>query len=131
MTEKIIAEDLMTSEEVAEQLRLSKRTVQMHAKSGEIPSIKVGGTYRFVPDDLKQYLAGKKTGKGRKAKRTVTSTARIIKSNAKRTISLMELAKLTGIPAEKLAMRAVQTENFDKIRLDEDLVPELLEVNRE
>lgn len=43
---------LLTAEEVAAQLRLGLSTVYGLARSGELPSMRLGGAVRFHPDDL-------------------------------------------------------------------------------
>lgn len=40
-------DELWTPHEVAQYLRLTKLTVYKHAKSGKIPSFRVGNSYRF------------------------------------------------------------------------------------
>lgn len=49
-------EKLMTLEEVAEYLRLSKGTVYRMANSGKIPASKVGNQWRFRKEDVDQWL---------------------------------------------------------------------------
>lgn len=50
-------EPMMTSEEVAKILRLDKRTVQYHAKQGNIPgAVKIGKMWRFNPEKLREWL---------------------------------------------------------------------------
>jgi excisionase family DNA binding protein len=44
----------MTTSEVARELRLSAQTVHKLARSGEIPSFKVGPAYRFKRADIDQ-----------------------------------------------------------------------------
>ena len=47
---------LMTIEEVAAYLRLSKDTVYRMAQSGRIPASKVGTQWRFRQDDVDDWL---------------------------------------------------------------------------
>ena len=42
--------------EVAEKLRISKVTISRMIKSGEMPSIKIGGQYRIPSERLKDYM---------------------------------------------------------------------------
>lgn len=49
-------EKLMTLEEVADYLRLSKDTVYRMANSGKIPASKVGNQWRFRKEDVDQWL---------------------------------------------------------------------------
>lgn len=47
---------LLTVEEVAEMLRVSKMTVYRLAEKGELPSVRVGRSIRIVEDGLDMYL---------------------------------------------------------------------------
>lgn len=47
----------LTVPEVAEELRISERSVWNLIRTGELPSIKVGGTRRVVRDALDAYVA--------------------------------------------------------------------------
>ncbi len=49
-------EKLMTLEEVADYLRLSKDTVYRMANTGKIPASKVGNQWRFRKEDVDQWL---------------------------------------------------------------------------
>jgi excisionase family DNA binding protein len=57
---------LMTLEEVAEHLRIGKRTTYGWAKSGKLPGFKVGGTWRFDRADIDTWVE-KQKGKGNRA----------------------------------------------------------------
>lgn len=48
-------EGLLTVAEVAAYLKLHPRTVSNKAQRGEIPARKVGGHWRFNPDDVRAY----------------------------------------------------------------------------
>ena len=48
---------LLTVEEVAEVLRVSKMTVYRLAEKGELPSVRVGRSIRIVEDGLDMYLS--------------------------------------------------------------------------
>jgi excisionase family DNA binding protein len=48
-------EGLLTVIEAAQYLRLNPRTVSNKAKDGSIPARKVGGHWRFDPEDLRIY----------------------------------------------------------------------------
>jgi flagellar biosynthesis protein FlhA len=56
--EKIIPEQMYTSEEVTDYLSVSLRTTQRILKSGELPSFKIQGQYRIKGLDLLNYLQG-------------------------------------------------------------------------
>lgn len=47
---------LLTAEEVAAHLRLGLSTVYGLARSGELPSMRLGGAVRFHPDDLSTWM---------------------------------------------------------------------------
>ena len=49
-------ETLLTPKEVAEKLRIGISTVYHLAQRGALPGIKIGGTLRFSPEILTQYL---------------------------------------------------------------------------
>ncbi len=58
MTPSIVPEKLYTSEEVAELLRVSLRTVQRLLQAGSLKSFKIHGQYRIKGLDLLGYLDG-------------------------------------------------------------------------
>jgi excisionase family DNA binding protein len=47
---------LLTTNEVAKFLNVSRETVNRLRKSGELKSTKVGGQYRFRSEDIEAYL---------------------------------------------------------------------------
>ena len=49
-------EKLMTLEEVADYLRLSKDTVYRMANTGKLPASKVGSQWRFRKEDVDEWL---------------------------------------------------------------------------
>lgn len=49
---------LLTVTEVAELLKLSKCKVYALAKSGEIPTVKIGGSIRVIQEELETSLKG-------------------------------------------------------------------------
>lgn len=54
----IEAEDeILTIEEVAAYLKAGKKTVYRLAQKGEIPSFKLGGTWRFRRTELNRWIA--------------------------------------------------------------------------
>jgi excisionase family DNA binding protein len=53
-------EKLMTLEEVADYLRLSKDTVYRLANTGKLPASKVGNQWRFRRDDVDAWLDANK-----------------------------------------------------------------------
>lgn len=55
-------EDLLTVGDVAAKLKVSIRTVRRLIKKGMLPYIRVGGSQRIRPDDLKSYIAMNRIG---------------------------------------------------------------------
>lgn len=53
-----MAEDLMTSHELADYLKVDLRTVYRYIKQGQIPKVKVGGRWRFRRGDIEAWLRG-------------------------------------------------------------------------
>ncbi len=49
-------EPLLTREEVAEFLKLSKQTVDRKIRSGEIPCVRLGTAIRVKPEQLRAYI---------------------------------------------------------------------------
>lgn len=47
---------LLTTTDVAELLNLAERTIRKHAANGELPALRIGGTWRFDRDDLNEAL---------------------------------------------------------------------------
>ncbi len=50
-------ESMMTARQVAELLGVHENWVYDQAASGELPSYKIGGTRRFDPDELRDWIA--------------------------------------------------------------------------
>ena len=55
----MIINELMTIEEVAEYLRVKKRTIYEWVKNGKIPAIKAVGQWRFKKDQIDSWLESK------------------------------------------------------------------------
>lgn len=51
-------EALWTTEDVAGFLSVSERTVRAWQQGRRIPFLKIGGTIRFVPDEIRDWAAG-------------------------------------------------------------------------
>lgn len=49
-------EQLLTSAEVAEQLRIAPRSLRRYARTGQLPCIKIGRSVRYRRSDLRKYL---------------------------------------------------------------------------
>lgn len=49
-------EKLLTVNELAEILQVSPYTLRLLCRAGDIPFIKVGGQYRFMPSAIMHYL---------------------------------------------------------------------------
>ncbi len=52
----MVYENLMTIEELAEYLRVKKRTIYDWVKKGKIPAIKTVGQWRFKRERIDQWL---------------------------------------------------------------------------
>lgn len=50
-------DEIMTVREVAEFLKVTERTIYRLASEGEMPSFKVGGSWRFRRSDLVAWMA--------------------------------------------------------------------------
>ena len=55
----MLYEQLMTIEEVAEYLRVKKRTIYDWLKKGKIPAVKTVGQWRFQKEKINAWLEGK------------------------------------------------------------------------
>lgn len=55
-------EKLLTVKEIAEYLRLSRETVLRKARKGEMPAIKIGRRFRFVKEQIDDWLLHKVVG---------------------------------------------------------------------
>lgn len=53
---------LLTPEQVAEQLGVSRRTVQRMAADGELPALRVGSQFRFRAESITDWQAARETG---------------------------------------------------------------------
>ena len=49
-------ETLLTGNEVAKTLRLPKSTIYDHARSGILPSVRIGRAVRFRPEDITEFV---------------------------------------------------------------------------
>lgn len=54
-----ITDEVMTTREVAEYLRLAEATIYKLAQAGEIPAIKVGRAWRFRKDLIDEWFEGR------------------------------------------------------------------------
>jgi excisionase family DNA binding protein len=59
ITRRETSEPLWTVDDVAGYLRLNPETVRMKARSGQIPSIKVGKAWRFRLGQITSWMAAK------------------------------------------------------------------------
>jgi excisionase family DNA binding protein len=53
--------EIMTTQEVAEYLRLAEATIYKLAQTGEIPAVKVGHTWRFKRELIDEWFRQKTT----------------------------------------------------------------------
>lgn len=54
----------LTVQEVADMLRVSSMTVYRLIKAGDLPAVRVGRSFRVLPDDVDAYLASRYTQAG-------------------------------------------------------------------
>jgi excisionase family DNA binding protein len=64
MTQSVGRTRFMTVAEVAQLMRVSTMTVYRLIKAGELPSVRVGKSYRIREDDIDRYLAARYTEAG-------------------------------------------------------------------
>ncbi len=64
MTQSVGRTRFMTVAEVAQLMRVSTMTVYRLIKAGELPSVRVGKSYRIREDDIDRYLATRYTEAG-------------------------------------------------------------------
>ena len=62
----MLAENLMTIEEVADYLRVKKRTVYEWLKKGKIPAFKTVGQWRFKKERIDHWLEESQEGSSSK-----------------------------------------------------------------
>lgn len=55
---------LMTLKEICAYLKVDRHTVYRLIKDGQLPAIRVGGQWRFRPDEVQRYLASKQSRYG-------------------------------------------------------------------
>jgi excisionase family DNA binding protein len=55
-------EPLLTVSEAVERIGVSRRTVYTLIANGELPSVKVGGSRRFVAADVDRFIAERREG---------------------------------------------------------------------
>ena len=53
----VMENKLLTLEEVAQQLRVTRRTVKRYIALGQLEAVRVGGGYRVRPEALGRYIA--------------------------------------------------------------------------
>jgi excisionase family DNA binding protein len=56
MSPRIAQSPVMTDDEVAEFLRVSKEVVQQEISSGKLPALRIGSEWRIVRKDFEQFL---------------------------------------------------------------------------
>lgn len=75
---------LLTTDEVANLLRLQPDTVRKLAASGDLRAAKIGREWRYEPDDVDLFVAGKANRSRRKRRRSTAARAAVrtaVKSN--------------------------------------------------
>lgn len=109
--EKIIPEQMYTSEEVTDYLSVSLRTTQRILKSGELPSFKIQGQYRIKGLDLLNYLQGVRIDS-----HEVTSD----KEDGNKPANLVSLLEVSPIEVLVSSFLAENMENNKKAFLDKN-----------
>lgn len=64
---QLARETFVTARQIARVLGISTGTVYRLARRGELPSIRVGGSVRFNPDQVAGVVVATNLGKGRRA----------------------------------------------------------------
>ena len=59
MRELARLQTLLTPEEVAKLLQISRKTVMAIVRRGELPCVRIGNRCRFRPDEVAAWLLGK------------------------------------------------------------------------
>lgn len=106
--------ELLTTEEIAKYLKLRPETVLRKVRKGEIPSIKVGGRFRFDKEQIAEWLRHKSTAKKRIL---VIDDEEIIRQLFKETLEDSNYHVITAKDSTK-ALELVKSWNFDLIFLD-------------
>ena len=58
------AEGLWDSRDVAAYLKVSRAWVYLHAESGTLPCVKIGGLLRFYPEEIREFARGEVVSRG-------------------------------------------------------------------
>jgi excisionase family DNA binding protein len=77
-------ESMMTARQVAELLGVHENWVYDHAASGELPSYKIGGTRRFVRDEINGYIAERREPERKRPERRATKAKKWSRPTASR-----------------------------------------------
>ena len=77
-------ESMMTARQVAELLGVHENWVYDHAASGELPSYKIGGTRRFVRDEINGYIAEHREPERKRPKRRATKAKKSSRAKPQR-----------------------------------------------
>lgn len=57
-----VSEALWDAKDVAAYLKVSRSWVYQHAEDGTLPSVRIGGLRRFVPEQVRQYAQSDPSG---------------------------------------------------------------------
>jgi len=107
--------ELMTVEEVASYLRLTKRSIYRMLKRGKFPAIKVGNRWRFEKNSIDEWLHQKSVGT--RAEILVVDDEKAVRSLIKKTLEeLGHRVTVAGAASEGLEL--VKQADFDLIFLD-------------
>lgn len=106
--------ELLTTKEIARYLRLRPETVLRKVKEGEIPSIKVGGRFRFDKKQIDEWLGRSSTSKKRIL---IVDDDETIRSLFKETLERSNYHVMAAEDSAK-ALKLAKSWNFGLIFLD-------------
>lgn len=107
--------ELMTVEEVAGYLRVTKKTIYRLLRRGSIPAIKVGHQWRFNKDSIDKWL--KQNSVGTKATILVVDDEEVIQTLFKETLEELGHTVRVAKTGSK-ALELVKKQDFDLVFLD-------------
>ncbi|HUL01469.1 MAG TPA: helix-turn-helix domain-containing protein [Nitrospirota bacterium] len=85
---------LLTSEDVAAMINCGPSTIYEWAKSGKIPSLKLNGLVRFVPEEVQQWI--------QKNRQTVSDTGQ--------SLSHLTHQRVTGVNVNSIIRKTIDAE---------------------
>ena len=107
--------ELMTVEEVASYLRLTKRTIYRMLKRGKFPAIKVGNRWRFERNSIEEWLHQNSVGTS--AAILVVDDEKAVRLLIKKTLDELGHTVMVAETGSK-ALELVKQQDFDLVFLD-------------